>query len=532
MTFRKIGAGTVVALAGVAVLVRFLLCGDDDSDGTAFDGAAALHVSASGNRAATGTLSFPAGSVNGEVILFFETESARENFLANLKKNARSVLGVIPGINAVRVSESVLAGLPEPAGMVHAGFNFPVRVPAINPEDSFPPELREKGFGGNVPVGGNALSLMHATEEACGASPAGSGVKIAVLDTGIFTEHAVFSGVRISQIDIAGGVADTPDSQAHGTAVASLIFGNGEGAVSGLASQAELLAVRVFDGAGNATAFSIAQGIVAAVDAGANLINISAGITEDSAVLRAAVEYAQAAGTALVASAGNEGVTALAFPAAYPGVISVGAVDGAGSSAPFSNVGENLSVAAPGVGVYAAGTDTRESIVDFSGTSASAPLVTGALAAAISNSTGSFDAQKISETADDFGTPGRDSEYGSGIVNFERLMRPVGASITDVSVNDFYLSGGKGGSTEAALGVTMQNRGTLWEACSFSLRITFSDGSVSVTSGNLNLQPGESFGRETSFPASNLTDGVLVDAEIRDASGKLLSEKSAVLRKQ
>ena len=474
---------------------------------------------------------FPAGTMAGELVLFFENQAARDAFWARMKKQGGRVLGVIPALNAVRIATNGTIDFSAVASMPLCDFNFSVRVPAVS-DDAMSPEARESAGGGRVPVGNAALAQMHASAESLGASAAGNGVKVALLDTGIYAAHAVFEGVKITQIDVAGGAADTAESLAHGTAVASLIVGNGSGEVSGLASSAELLSVRVFDGEGNATAFSLAEGIVAAVDAGANIINLSAGLTADSAVLRAAVEYAREAGVTLVASAGNEGVKSLAFPAAYEGVIAVGAVDGAGTSAPFSNVGENLSVVAPGVAVYAAGSNSTEGVVDFSGTSASAPLVTGALAAALSNAEGNFDAQKITETADDFGVPGHDEEYGFGIVNYERLTRPTGVGVTDVSVNDFYLRAGSGGNTGISLGATLQNRGTLWENCTFSLTITFSDGTLRIANGVLNLGPGESVGQSLSLTPEQLSEGVRADAEIRDSAGNIISGKSAFLKKR
>ncbi len=474
---------------------------------------------------------FPAGTMAGELVLFFKDRAEREAFLSRMKKQGARILGVIPALNAVRVATDGTFDFSAAASMPFFDFNFSVRVPPVS-DDATSPEARENAGGGRVPVGNAALAQMNASAESLGASAAGSGVKVALLDTGIYAGHAAFEGVKITQIDVAGGAADTAESLAHGTAVASLIVGNGSGEVSGLASSAELLAVRVFDGEGNATAFSLAQGIVAAVDAGAAIINLSAGITADAAVLRAAVQYAREAGVTLVASAGNEGVKSLAFPAAYPGVIAVGAVDGAGTSAPFSNIGENLAVVAPGVAVYAAGSASADSVVDFSGTSASAPLVTGALAAALSNSGENFDAQKITETADDFGVPGHDEEYGAGIVNFERLTRPTGVGVSDVAVNDFYLRAGSGGNTGLSLGATLQNRGTRWESCTFSLTITFSDGTLRIASGALTLGPGESAGPSLGFTPEQLTEGVRADAEIRDASGNVISGKSTFLKKR
>lgn len=475
----------------------------------------------------------PRGAVSGEAVLFFENAEAMERFIKQARKERRRILGKITALNAVRVQiGNKPLELSRIAGLAESDFNFSMRVPVINPEESSEAETRELSGGGRVPVGASALAQLGVSAEAFAASGKGDGVKIAILDTGIYAEHAALQGVKISQIDVVGGAADTPESLAHGTAVASLIAGNGVGEVFGMATNAELLGVRVFDGNGEATAFTLAQGIVAAVDAGAQLINISAGVSSDSAALRAAVVYAQNAGATLVAAGGNDGVTALAYPAAYSGVIAVGAVDATGASAPFSNEGQNLSVVAPGVGVYAAGTADAESRVDFSGTSASAPLVTGALAAAYSNATGLPDRDALNATADDLGVAGVDTVYGSGLLNYERLTRPVGASVSDVAVNDFYVRRGSGGNTGTAIGVTMQNRGTLWETCTYSLKIVFSDGAISLASGNLNLQPGESVGQGVNVPAEALAVGVGVIAEIYNASGDKVAEKSVILKDQ
>lgn len=527
---RKVALGLLVSAIGVTALVRFLNQDPSPVFVATQDSAAERETSRDVFIPGTNASALPENAVAGETILFFKTSADYERFLFNLKRKGLSPLGVIPALNAVRVSTGKSFDFSGVVSQAIGDFNFSVRVPSVG--ETIPPEARENVPGGGVPVGNSALALMQVSSENFNASAAGNGVKIAVLDTGIFAEHAVFDGVKISRIDVAGGAPDNAESMAHGTAVASLIAGNGNGEIFGLASDAELLSVRVFDGEGNATAFSLAQGIVAAVDAGADIINLSAGLTADAAVLRAAVEYAKNAGVVLVAAAGNEGVKSLSFPAAYAGVIAVGAVDGAGASAAFSNVGENLAVVAPGVAVYAAGTSTGESIVDFSGTSASAPLVAGALAAALSDSAENFDAQKLLETADDFGAPGYDEIYGAGIVNFERLTRLPGASVVDVTVNDFYVSAASGGKSEADLIATMQNRGTLWEACTFSLRITFADGTFTVSNGNLNLRPGESVGQSLQIPEQHLNSGVRIDAEIRDASGKTISGKSAFMKRK
>lgn len=473
----------------------------------------------------------PAGALPGEAVLFFRDAAALENFLKTAAARGRKILGVVPALNAARVAVGTDFDAARIPGALGADFNFAVRVPATPPDALFDAETRDvSGRLGRVPVGAGALAQLGVSEEKRAASLLGAGVKIALLDTGVFAEHASLRDAKISVVDVVGGAADTADSLAHGTAVASLIAGNGENGVFGMAADAELLAVRVFDGAGNATAFELARGLVAAADAGALVISVSAGLDADSAVLRAAVEYAQRAGATIVAAAGNEGVTALSFPAGYAGVVSVGAVDGANASAPFSNVGENLSLVAPGVAVTAAGTSAADAAVAFSGTSAAAPLVAGTLAAALSDSAGTLDAGALEATADDLGAPGRDAEYGAGLVNFERLTRPAGAGVSDVSVNDLRCLGAEGGRAAPAVFATIQNRGTLWEDCAFSLRIAFADGTISATGGALRLSPGESVGRGADVPAERLREGVLVEAKILDASGAVLSERTLLLR--
>ncbi len=525
----------VLLIAGTAAALFPRRSGDSATTDAAAAPPADSHERARRAEATpAGTRAFsetPAGAVPGEAVLFFRDAAALEAFLKNAAARGLKILGAVPALNAARVSVGADFDAARIPGALGADFNFAVRVPATPPDTFSDAEARDVSGGlGRVPVGENALAQLGVSEEKRAASSLGAGVKIALLDTGVFAGHASLRDAKISVINVAGGAADTAGSLAHGTAVASLIAGNGENGVFGMAANAELLAVRVFDGEGNATAFELARGLVAAADAGARVISVSAGLGADSAVLRAAVEYALRAGATIVAAAGNEGVTALSFPAGYAGVVSVGAVDGANASAPFSNVGENLSVVAPGVAVTAAGTLAADAATAFSGTSAAAPLVAGTLAAALADSAGTLGADALEATADDFGAPGRDAEYGAGLVNFERLTRPAGARVSDVSVNDVHCRRAEGGRAEPAVFATIQNRGTLWEDCAFSLRIVFADGTVSATGGALRLSPGESVGRGTSVPEARLREGVLVEAKILDASGAVLSDRSLLLR--
>jgi thermitase len=120
--------------------------------------------------------------------------------------------------------------------------------------------------------------------------------------------------------------------------MATLIAGRDAGN-GGVAPASELMDYRVADATGVANVGLVAQGILQAVDAGARIINISLGTSADSRMLRDAVAYAISRGVVVVAAAGNEQATRLAYPAGYEGVISVAAVDAQGRQAYFSNAG-------------------------------------------------------------------------------------------------------------------------------------------------------------------------------------------------
>ena len=162
----------------------------------------------------------------------------------------------------------------------------------------------------------------------------GAGVKVAVLDSGV-KDHDTFEGVSIEHVKL---VESGPEANGHGTSMASLIAGQEEPA-TGVAQGAKLLDVWVADEKGVSNTGLVAEGIMAAVDRGAKVINISLGSFGSSLVLQNAVQYAMNQGVVIVAAAGNEQLTQLAYPAGYPGVVSVGAVDSSGSRRIFRTRG-------------------------------------------------------------------------------------------------------------------------------------------------------------------------------------------------
>ena len=179
--------------------------------------------------------------------------------------------------------------------------------------------------------------------------------------------------------------------------------------------------------------------------------------------MRNAVEFASANGVMVVASAGNAGLDRLAYPAAYPDVVSVGAVDALGQHLYYSNASDTLSLAAPGAGVVADWPNAGQ--VLFSGTSASAPYVSGALAAVMSQNPGmtAADARNLLFAyANEAGQPGPDVEFGNGLLQIGRVMERNQPGIFDVAVasQTFASSAPAFGGAGAEYDVVVQNRGT------------------------------------------------------------------------
>ncbi|UQA91420.1 type VII secretion-associated serine protease mycosin [Streptomyces halobius] len=216
----------------------------------------------------------------------------------------------------------------------------------------------------------------------------GQGVTVAVIDTGVDGTHPDLVGNVLPGKDFlwGSGRADRETDNFHGTAMASLIAGHGHGpgnvaGIKGLAPAAKILPLRVnVDGELQfRSAKKIAQAIRYAVDHGASVINLSLGDTSfKDPDTEDAVQYARQKDAIVVAAAGNDGVDEPNYPASYPGVVSVGAVDVSGRIWEKSNYGSNNLLAAPGVDNYTAGLNHQYQT--GSGTSDSTAFVSAAAA--------------------------------------------------------------------------------------------------------------------------------------------------------
>jgi len=312
-----------------------------------------------------------------------------------------------------------------------------------------PPAAETRTARVGAPVGAGLLEALGVEGD---SSRWGAGVTIAVLDGGSAADPTL--GARLRYLDIGYGVVGGGEDGLHGTAVAALAAGAAADA-RGVAAAAEILSIRVTGVDGASDAFALAQGIFAAVDAGVEVINISLGGYATNTVLGEAVEHALAAGVAVVASSGNDQAAQLAWPAAYAGVVSVGAVDAAGRQAIFSNSGAGLQLTAPGYAVQTAGLGGTR--LSFSGTSASAPVVSGAIAAVLSTSPGLTPLQAadvLTTHANDGGAAGADPDYGNGSVNLGWALARADASRVDPALTSQSYDAARGTVT-----VVVQNQG-------------------------------------------------------------------------
>ncbi len=218
----------------------------------------------------------------------------------------------------------------------------------------------------------------------------------------------------------AGENNNTRDDNGHGTRVSGIVAAesnNGIG-ITGLAWRAPILPLKALDKYGDGWYSDIASAIVYATDNGAAIINLSLGGIDPSETLRLAINYALDHNRLVVAASGND-QGAIHYPAAYDGVIAVGASDRNDQRASFSNTGPELDLVAPGVNILSTSLNPAGYATD-SGTSFAAPHVAGVAALVWAANPALTAAQVrgiLEQTAVDLGPVGRDDDYGYGRID-------------------------------------------------------------------------------------------------------------------
>ena len=364
---------------------------------------------------------------------------------------AVSLVEVLPGCDAAEVSlgmsaESAVAYV-EPNLIAHA-ISAPVRfqraasnILGLSANDPFFPQQYALAVI-NAPAGWDVFP---------GSFGAPAGVPIAIADTGADGTHPDISGKVLRSATFVEGPGPLVDDVGHGTATAGVALGtanNGFG-IAGLAFNSPVVVVKVAE-SGTTTVFDIANGITYAADpakGGAKVINLSFGASEPSDTLFRAIDFARTQGALMTIAAGNCGdgssagcdgvVNAMRWPAAYApqldNIIAVAASDGNDQRAYFSNFGNFVTVAAPGVDIIS---DFPLALSDngvstLSGTSFSAPYVAGLAGLLLSqNPSRSYQTVKalIQQSADKVGgqpydASGRNDFFGFGRINVLRALQ-------------------------------------------------------------------------------------------------------------
>ncbi len=250
-------------------------------------------------------------------------------------------------------------------------------------------------------------------------------VIIAIVDTGVDLHHPEFQGKLVRGYNVVNPNRSPMDDDGHGTHVAGIIAANtnnGQG-IAGITWYNKIMPVKVLDQSGAGTLFDVAQGIIWATDHGANIINLSLGNYAESKYLHDAIQYAYSKNVVLIAATGNDNTSQLGYPASYPEVIGVSAIDPNQQRAEFSNYGDDVDVVAPGVNI--ASTYPNNQYAALSGTSMASPHV-AALAGLIKSNNPQLSNKDImgiiTKTATDLGTKGRDPYFGNGEINIERAV--------------------------------------------------------------------------------------------------------------
>jgi subtilisin family serine protease len=344
-----------------------------------------------------------------------------------------SIAGVDHVNRAASSQRSVVVAAAGKAGAVARDLRADPRVIAVVPDAlvkatdwpaNGPPNDPRYGSQGD-------LEQIH-VPEAWPTTTGNPGVVVAVIDSGVDLTHPDLAGVNVvaARNEIWNNT-DVRDDVGHGTHVAGTIFArtdNGQG-IAGIAPTSSLMPIKVLDETGTGSISDVLDAVDWARLHGADIINLSLGGSlslDQVALVQPTFTQARAAGILVVAASGNTGSSLIEYPAAFQGVVSVGAVDGTDRVADFSTFNRAVDITAPGVETIST---VPGGYQRASGTSMATPHVAGGAALVWSARPGLSVAELeavLRTSSVDLGDPGRDNRYGSGRLDvLAALTAPV-----------------------------------------------------------------------------------------------------------
>jgi minor extracellular protease Epr len=359
-----------------------------------------------------------------EVIICF-TNTPDLQLLAKYNVTVLEIFSIIPAVHAI-VPSNVVTQLEKNPAIECITENSPTQITGTIIEDySNWPEW--------------PLQLIEAPTAWTESN--GTGIKIAILDTGIAPINDLSFHVGYNYVNRNN---NTLDQNGHGTMIASLIATQHTSptGLKGVAPEVELYAVKVLNDQGRGSISQAISGIDWAVRNGMQVISMSWGSTSSGSLsLERAIDAAYNSGVLLVAAAGNDGATAssgVAYPARYDSVIAVSAISEYKNKLGFSSFGPEVELTAPGENIWAIGPNNK--IWSGNGTSFAVPYVTGAAALiwAKNNSLTNTDVRNILwQTATNLQSDGRDTYFGYGLINATAAIyaQPQNISTLEASPN-------------------------------------------------------------------------------------------------
>lgn len=375
--------------------------------------------------------------VPGQILVKFRQGTSGEEIDGQLKSKGAKVVGKIEALDVLvlRVPESaedkILAAFSKNPKVEYAEKDY-LAAAFLVPDDTY--------FS-------NQWGLENIVNDADIDAPTawdttlGSGIKVAILDTGVSENHLDLSSKIMDKKDFTGSSSGYNDIYGHGTHVAGIVgaITNNKMGVAGGCPNCILMNGKVLNDSASGAYSWVANGIVWAADNGAKVINMSLGGTAKSRTLESAVNYAWN-NAVVVAAAGNSGNLSKIYPAAYAKVIAVAATDNQDKKALFSSYGAKwVDVAAPGVSIYSTWNDGTSShdpqpFCDStgcykyaSGTSMATPMTAAVAALIWSTPTYGTSAasvrDRLEKTADKI--PGTGTYWSAGRVNAANAVAPV-----------------------------------------------------------------------------------------------------------